>query len=41
METAGARLILNDEVDEGDTIEIDTDGRGLQARAVHTGEIER
>ena len=40
VETAGARLILNDEVDEGDTIEIDTDGRGLQARAVHTGEIE-
>ena len=40
VETKGARLILADEVSEGDTIEIGTDGRGLNARAVHTGEIE-
>jgi len=40
VETAGARLILADEVSEGDTIEIGTDGRSLQAAAVHNGEIE-
>ena len=40
VETAGARLILADEVSEGDTIEIGTDGRKLTASAVHNGEIE-
>ena len=40
VETAGARLILADEVSEGDTIEIDSDGHRLNAGAVHTGEIE-
>ena len=40
VETAGARLILADQVSEGDIIEIGTDGRKLTARAVHTGEIE-
>ena len=40
VETAGARLILADQVSEGDTIEIDTDGTGLTASAVHNGEIE-
>ena len=40
VETAGARLILADEVSEGDTIEIDSDGHRLDASAVHTGEIE-
>ena len=40
VETAGARLILADEVSEGDTIEIGTDGRKLTAEAVHNGEIE-
>ena len=40
VETAGARLILADEVSEGDTIEFDSDGHRLNAGAVHTGEIE-
>ena len=40
VETAGARLILADQVSEGDIIEIGTDGRKLTARAVHTGEVE-
>ncbi|MBQ6590136.1 MAG: hypothetical protein IJH93_01115 [Lachnospiraceae bacterium] len=40
VETAGARLILADEVSEGDIIEIGTDGRRLTAQAVHTGQIE-
>jgi ATP-dependent Clp protease ATP-binding subunit ClpB len=40
VETAGARLILADEVSEGDTIEIGTDGGRLTACAVHNGEIE-
>ena len=40
VETAGARLILADEVSEGDTIEIGTDGRKLTACAVHNGEVE-
>jgi ATP-dependent Clp protease ATP-binding subunit ClpB len=40
VETAGARLILADEVSEGDTIEIGTDGRKLTACAVHNGELE-
>jgi ATP-dependent Clp protease ATP-binding subunit ClpB len=40
VETAGARLILADQVSEGDTIEIGTDGSRLTAAAVHNGEIE-
>ena len=40
VETAGARLILADEVGEGDIIEIGSDGSKLTAEAVHTGEIE-
>ncbi len=40
VETAGARLILADEVGEGDIIEIGSDGTKLTAEAVHTGEIE-
>jgi ATP-dependent Clp protease ATP-binding subunit ClpB len=40
VETAGARLILADQVSEGDTIEIGTDGSRLTAVAVHNGEIE-
>ena len=40
VETAGARLILADQVSEGDTIEIGTDGGKLTAEAVHNGEIE-
>jgi ATP-dependent Clp protease ATP-binding subunit ClpB len=40
VETAGARLILADQVSEGDTIEIGTDGSRFTAAAVHNGEIE-
>ena len=40
VETAGARLILADQVSEGDTLEIGTDGGKLTAEAVHNGEIE-
>ena len=40
VETASARLILADNVSEGDIIEIGTDGRELNAQVIHTGVIE-